>query len=627
MHRNPNVIITLALFLTALFSIPLAAQPADSINFAIPSLTVLETSGEALIPLVRTGGSGADAVVRLDITPGTATSADYVAAPGRIDPAFSDAELDGMVRALAVQPDGKIIIGGAFTALGDQPRARLARLNADGSLDAGFTAAADGPVTALALQADGAIIVGGFFSTVNGQPRARLARLNADGSLDAGFNPGVSFGSEVAPDGVLTLAVQNDGAILVGGIFSTIAATAQANLARLMPTGAYDADFSPIVNGPVHALLVSGAAAAPRIRIGGNFNEVNGQLRRSLAALTADGALDGDFNPFVNPNGIVYDLAQQRNGSLIVVGFFTDVFAPFSNPPLLRPGIVRLNAVGNLDRTFDLGGTTSGVIQRVAVQPDGKVIIGGQFTNPNLPDQANLARLNADGTPDPSFASGLGPDGPVEALALLTDGALLIGGLFNRYDLDTAAPEMLARVQGDLFVRWRAAEGDGVIKRARLPLVVDGLDEGTETLSLTLTAFGAEPGEPATFTLRIRDSNSDPLALPLNVTSYRSGDIRIMLIGSDADNDPLTYTVMSLPERGTLYQNTAAGRGALIATPNTPVSDPIGRVIFVPEPDAQGAPYASFSYRVNDDFAVSAPATVVVNIEPSLQIYVPIVQR
>lgn len=622
MHRRKHLTITFALLLFVLGALPLAAQPAVGLQFTRATLTVLEPAGSALLPLVR-NGSGPESFARLDLTPGSADAADYVAAPGRIDSTFADTQLDATVRAVAVQADGKLIIGGAFTTLGGAPRSRIARLNADGVLDAGFSATADGPVAAIAIQNDGAIVIGGFFSTVNGQPRARLARLNPDGSLDAAFNPGLSLGSEAFPNGVLALLVQDDGGIIVGGEFSSIAGVSWANIARLTPAGARDPTFNPIVNGPVHAIVASGETTDRRIRIGGNFTQVNGQTRRNLAALANDGGLDTNFNPFVNPDGIVYGLAGQADGKILAVGFFTSVFAPFSNPPIVRPGLVRLNADGNLDRTFDLGGTTDGLIERVAVQPDGKVLIAGQFTNTNLPDQANLARLNADGTPDPGFAAGLGPDGPVEALTLLDDGAILIGGFFSRYDL-AAAPDMLVRVQGDLFVRWSAADPDGTIKTARLPIVVDELDEGVEELTITLTPFGATAGDPATLTLRIRDTNAVPAALPLNVRTYRPGDVLISLIGSDADDDPLSYTIARGPTRGALYQYAAGGRGAAISAPDTPVSDPAGRVIFAPEPDAEGTPYADFTYRAADGFAVSPPATVTVNIEPVFQVFVPI---
>ena len=131
-----------------------------------------------------------------------------------------------VVTALAVQANGKIVVGGFFTILGGQTRNRIARLNPDGSLDAAFNPAADDTVTALAVQADGKIVVGGAFTTLGGQTRNFIARLNPDGSLDAAFNPGANLA-------VTTLAVQADGKIVVGGIFTTLGGQTRNRIGRL----------------------------------------------------------------------------------------------------------------------------------------------------------------------------------------------------------------------------------------------------------------------------------------------------------------------------------------------------------------------------------------------------------
>src|SRR5690606_38418527 len=82
------------------------------------------------------------------------------------------------VFSFALQPDGKVLVGGLFTELGGQPRNRLARLTPDGSLDATFNPGADAAVWSLAVQPDGKVLVGGFFTQLGGQPRNRLARLS-----------------------------------------------------------------------------------------------------------------------------------------------------------------------------------------------------------------------------------------------------------------------------------------------------------------------------------------------------------------------------------------------------------------------------------------------------------------
>jgi uncharacterized delta-60 repeat protein len=156
-----------------------------------------------------------------------------------------------------VQADGKILVGGAFTTLdGDLTlRNRIARLNADGSVDSTFDPDANVDVSALALQGDGKILIGGAFTTLAGGATTRnyVARLNTDGTVDSTFNPNASWG-------VYALAVQADGKILVGGGFTTLdgGATVRSHIARLSTPQA--ALQSVTVNGSKVTWLRSGAS-------------------------------------------------------------------------------------------------------------------------------------------------------------------------------------------------------------------------------------------------------------------------------------------------------------------------------------------------------------------------------
>jgi uncharacterized delta-60 repeat protein len=129
---------------------------------------------------------------------------------------------------MAVQSDGKILIGGSFTTVGGVTRNRIARLNSDGSLDTGFNPNVNSNVEALAVQSDGKILIGGWFTAVGSPATTRnyVARLNADGSLDTGFNPNAS-------SIIRTVREQSDGKIIIGGGFTTVGGTARNRLARL----------------------------------------------------------------------------------------------------------------------------------------------------------------------------------------------------------------------------------------------------------------------------------------------------------------------------------------------------------------------------------------------------------
>ena len=136
-----------------------------------------------------------------------------------------DPNANGMIRVVVVQPDGKILLGGNFTTLAPNggaavTRNRIARLNPDGTLDAAFNPNANGTVYSIALQADGKIVVGGsFYSDIGGQSRNHIARLDATTGLADSFRSEREWWWQRPC--VFSIAVQADGKILVGGFFSS----------------------------------------------------------------------------------------------------------------------------------------------------------------------------------------------------------------------------------------------------------------------------------------------------------------------------------------------------------------------------------------------------------------------
>src|SRR5262249_45527775 len=118
------------------------------------------------------------------------------------------------VRAMAVQADGQVLVGGSFISIGGQTPNAIARPNG-GSVEHAFNPNADGAVNTIVVQADGKILVGGEFGTIAGQARTGIARLNSDGTLDGTFNTLIN-------NFVTAIAVQADGKILVGGNFTSV---------------------------------------------------------------------------------------------------------------------------------------------------------------------------------------------------------------------------------------------------------------------------------------------------------------------------------------------------------------------------------------------------------------------
>jgi len=300
---------------------------------------------------------------------------------GTLDPSFnpgasSDTFAYPNVYCLAVQPDGKILVGGAFSKLGGQGRAGLGRLSPDGTLDSSFDPGAAGNrVYCLALQADGKIVVGGFFSTLAGQARASLGRLNPDGTLDASFNPGANIIF------IYALAVQSDGKILVGGDFTALNGQSRANIGRFNADGTLDTSFNPGAGLYVYSLALQSDG---KILVGGPMSVLGGQSCTNIGRLNLDGTRDMTFKG--GANAYVEALAVQADGKILLGGEFTTLGGQS------RTHLGRLNVDGTLDITFNPALT--GTLYGLAIQTDGKVLVEGFFTSLGGQSRKNIGRLN-----------------------------------------------------------------------------------------------------------------------------------------------------------------------------------------------------------------------------------------
>ncbi|MCB9163610.1 MAG: T9SS type A sorting domain-containing protein [Flavobacteriales bacterium] len=352
-------------------------------------------------------------------------------------------------------------MGGDFTSYDGTPLNRIARLNQDGSLDTSFDPGlgADDEIQAIITQSDGKILIGGVFTTYDGIARNGIARVNTDGSLDTSFDPGSGVGSVPQLfEGVEAIALQSDGKILIGGGFNTFNGISRSGVARLDPNGSLDASFDPgdgtqlVFGTSVFSVGSVGTLVLQpdgKIVIGGSFQRFDGINRRSLARLNSNGSLDNSFNPStVGGSGICYSIALQPDGKILVGGEFTTYDGASRN------NITRVNADGSLDTSFDPGTGTSGgfvSVRSFAIQPDGKVLIGGGFTTYDGVSRNGFARLDDDGSLDLSFEIGTGVTAGVTArvhsIALQPDGKIIIGGGFTSYN--GTGRNSIARVNGD----------------------------------------------------------------------------------------------------------------------------------------------------------------------------------
>jgi uncharacterized delta-60 repeat protein len=369
--------------------------------------------------------------------------------------------------SVKVQPDGKIIVSGNFTTFQGVTRNRLVRLNSDGSLDTAFAAnigtGLDQPATGIAIQSDGKIVLGGSFSNLNGISRNKIVRLNSDGTVDTAFYTNVGTGIN---DGtVQEVFVQSNGGIIVAGSFTIVNSVTNRNrLVRYSSAGVFDTTFYSNTGGPFSGLFAGVAAmvqaddgivvcpdpslgagtikrfsatgvpdttfntnvgtglagsaaqgyavkqqADSKIVIGGNFTTFNGNTRGNLIRLNSDGTEDTTFATAVGTafNASIYSITVQTDASLVFYGSFTTFQGATRNH------LVRLSAAGVEDAAFNANqgtGVTGSPIQQqsqVAQQPDGKLLVAFNGSTFNGSSTPYLVRLQASGLQDATTSGSL----------------------------------------------------------------------------------------------------------------------------------------------------------------------------------------------------------------------------
>jgi uncharacterized delta-60 repeat protein len=352
---------------------------------------------------------------------------------GSLDPNFdasilTPAQFDisgfSFMYPLALQPNGQILIGGHFTRP-DGSIQYLVRLNANGTLDSAFQprfgkSEGSPAIRQAVIVAGGKILLAGEFDSINGVPRQDMVRLNADGSLDTTFTP------SIASD----FAVQSSGKIIVKTVDS---------MHRLNSDGSSDNSFHPIITTPngdppaLKSLVVQkddkilfsyvfnfgGWSVIDRLNADGQ-NDVTfqryqtqweseatvnlvqkdgGIIINSLTSidpgrLKSNGEPDWDFQR----DELLYSVAQQSDGKLVMASTF------YWSPPY---GIRRVFLDGVLDPSFapDVGLTVimQAASGNVALMPNGKIVIAGDFNYVDRTRRETIAVLNHDGTPYQDF--------------------------------------------------------------------------------------------------------------------------------------------------------------------------------------------------------------------------------
>ncbi len=354
------------------------------------------------VALGSASGSITSAPARLTVLP-------LPTGPGSLDITFDPtggAQFTGLVGArgtvncFALQPDGKLLVGGSFAAVNARPRNNLARLCRDGTLDENFAPGfgTDGAVNGLAIQSDGKVLIVGAFTRVNGQPRSGIARVYPDGGVDETFQPAIGSPWPTC------IALQRDGKIIIGGNFTNVAGLMRKAIARLNPDGTadptFDAGATIVADGAWVSMLK--LQRDGKVLVGGQFRA---KYNEPLVRLNPDGSPDAGFTiPQIRESvniGWVYSAEVDMQDRIWICGYFLTV----NDQP--RQAVARLLPDGSLDPAFKAGTfADEPVVCTLAVQSDSKVIVGGKFERVNGVIRRGLARLNSDGGLDASFDAG-----------------------------------------------------------------------------------------------------------------------------------------------------------------------------------------------------------------------------
>lgn len=356
--------------------------------------------------------------------------------------------VDGTATKCLVQPDGKILIVEASYV--NPTKSKLTRINVNNTIDASFANATvyNGVIKDMALQADGKILIVGSFTTVDGASSKYIVRLNADGTRDIGFNVGTGFGaySNSNYPFASAVAIRPDGKIFVGGDLSNYNGIYKDSLFLLNADGTLDTSFTIVSSlnnlSIAHIFLMDDGRMIITDQFFGDIFRLNADGTKDSTFLTgvhldaASGSVDG---------AILNALVVLPDGKILIGGRFD------AATEVPRRDFVRLNSDGSVDGSFvstgfdlgflDLDGTRNGVTS-ILVQPDGKMIVAGDFRKYLTSSPNGIVRLNTDLSIDTSFAGGIDVDASdtihyfsyFTSLVWHPDGDIVGVGRFSNYN-------------------------------------------------------------------------------------------------------------------------------------------------------------------------------------------------
>lgn len=373
----------------------------------------------------------------------------------------------------ALQSDGEIFVGDT-NSNGNEDLNNFVHLFSDGTLDTGFNSTngmgfqmiIPGRVGAIAVQPDKKVIIAGRFDIITDVIRYKIARLNADNTIDNSFviNTGTTGNRFSSIREIYTLNLQQDGKIIVTGNFKYIingffGGYTRENVVRLNADGSIDSSFHILINFSDD--YYSGGGGKNKTATQDNDKVLvaaahtnNYYSPQSPTRLNSDGSKDLTWNPAFYDNSAAvyaYDVEVQPDQKVLISGI-----KYINNATVIVGFIFRLNADGSIDQSFQKLEEISSIyagykaISEFSLLPDGKILFVKSNGNNYPTPQSTISRLNANGTPDKTFSTGTGANGVIHEMLLLTNGQILIGGKFTEFNGQTRQNLALINADGSL---------------------------------------------------------------------------------------------------------------------------------------------------------------------------------
>jgi uncharacterized delta-60 repeat protein len=349
-------------------------------------------------------------------------------------PFVVDSGFNNNVKIIKIQSDGKVLVGGSFTTYRGVGASRIIRLNTDGSIDTSFAylGGFNSNVSSIAIQNNGKIIVVGNFTTYQGVSAGGIIRLNPDGTIDTSFNSGLGFGGPVSG-----VAIQNDGTIICVGAFPSYDTTLASTIISLNSNGSINTsfDYGSGLNGANNSVAIQSDG---KVIVAGSFTTYRGSNSRNIVRINTDGTIDSSFLIGTGLNGQTISIAIQSDGKILLGGVFTQYKGLVTSNC-----IIRLNADGTKDTSFLSGTGFDSFVRDIAIQSDGKILCVGDYSGYNTTLANGIIRLEANGTVDPSFVVGSGFNSTPYTIAISNKINIFIGGFFTTFNTTTSANKII----------------------------------------------------------------------------------------------------------------------------------------------------------------------------------------